>query len=141
MKPKILYLSFACLIIAVLISIFMNRKSVKIQPALEETNPQEIVTPQESALPGETGQSPSAFNHRPAITIIRPQPEENSGSVTSEEKAKKRQEPERLSASPGQSPAVSEGEPDEPASGVTKIGKYPTQGEESEMNSRGTVMY
>ena len=142
MKPKILYLSFACLIIAILISIFISRESVKIQPALEETNPQEIVTQQQSALSGQTQQlSPASYN-RPAITLIKPQPKENLTPVpASEERINERQQPERLSASPSQSTVVSEEEPDESDSGITKIGKRPTEIENKEMNSRGIVMY
>ena len=141
MKPKILYLSFACLIIAILISIFISRESVKIQPALEETNPQEIVTQQQSVLSGQTQQFPPTFDNRPAITVIKPQPKENP-TPASEEKINKRQQPARLSVSSSQSPAVSEGEPEEqPASGITKIGKRPTEEEDKEMNARGIVMY
>jgi hypothetical protein len=140
MKPKILYLSFACLIIAILISIFISRESVKIQPALEETTPQQIVTQQQSALSGQTQQLPSPFDYRPAITIIKPYPKENPAPAQ-EERINKRQQPERLFASPSQSPVVSEGEPDEPDSGITKIGKRPTEIENKEMTAQGIVMY
>ena len=142
MKQKILYISFAVLIIAILISILINRESARIQSALEETNPQQIETQQPSAFSEQAPQLPSVVEYRPAITIIKLQPEENPSPAALEEKAKKRQQPARLSASSSQSPVVSEGEPEEqPASGITKIGKRPTEEEKREMNTRGIIMY
>ena len=81
--------------------------------------------------------------NRPAITVIKPQPKENLTPVpASEERINKRQQPERLSASPSQSPVVSEDESDDqPGSGITKIGKRPTEKETQEMNAQGIVMY
>jgi hypothetical protein len=141
MKPKILYISFAILIIVIIISLLINRESAKIQSALEETNPQQIVTQQPSALSEETPQLPPAFDNRPAITIIKPEPKENPTPAL-EEKINKRRQPERLSASPSQSPAVPEIESEgQPVSGVTKIGKRPTEKEKQEMNARGIIMY
>ena len=141
MKLKILYVSFVALIIVILISILISRESVKIQSALEETKPQQIATQQQSTFSEQTPQLPSAFEYRSAITIIKPQPKENP-TPASEEKINKRQQPERLSASSSQSPAVSEGEPEEqPASGITKIDKQPTEEENKEMNARGIIMY
>jgi len=141
MKPKILYLFFATLIVVILISILISRENAKIQSALEETKPQQIATQQQSALSDQTQQFPPTFENRPAITVIKPRPKESSTSVL-EEKINKRQQPERLSASPSQSPAVSESEPDDqPASGVTKIDKRPTEEEKKEMNARGIIMY
>lgn len=142
MKQKILYISFAILIIVIIISLLISRENAKIQSLVEETKPQQIVTQAKSALSGQTQQLPSAFDYRPAITIIKPQPKENPTPVpASEERINKRQQPERLSASSSQSSAVSEGEPDESDSGVTKIGKRPTEIENKEMNAQGIVMY
>jgi len=142
MKPKILYLFFAALIIAILITILITRENTKIQSALEETKPQQIVPQQQTALSGQTQQLPPAFGNRPAITIIKPQPKESPVSPASEEKINKKRQAERLSASPSQGPTVSEGESEEePASGVTKIGKRPTEKENKEMNARGIIMY
>lgn len=141
MKPKILYVSFAALIIVMLISILISIQSARIQSTLEETNPQQIVTQQPSALSEQTPQLPPVFNNRPAITIIKPEPKENP-TPASEEKINKRQLPKRLSASPSQSPAVPEIESEgQPASGVTRIGKRPTEIENKEMNARGIIMY
>ncbi len=144
MKLKILYVSFVALIIVILISILISRESAKIQSVLEETTPQQIITQQQSALSGQTQQLPPAFDNRPAITLIKPYPKE-SPTPAQEERINKREQPERLSASPSQSPAVSERESDdltdETASGITKIGKQPTEEEKREMNTRGIVMY
>jgi len=142
MKQKILYISFAALIIVIIISILINRESAKIQSVLEETNPQQIKTQQPSAFSEQAPQLPPAVEYRPAITIIKLQPKENLSPAALEEKAKKRQQSARLSASSNQSPAVSEGEPEEqPASGITKIGRRPTEEEKKEMNTRGIIMY
>ena len=141
MKPKILYISFAALIIVILISILISRENAKIQSVLEETTPQQIITQQPSALLGQTQQFPPTFDNRPAITVIKPRPKE-SPTPALEEKINKRQQPERLSVSPSQSPAVSEVEPEEQlASGITKIDKRPTEEEKKEMNARGIIMY
>jgi len=143
MKLKILAISFAALIILILIfiSLLISRESAKIQPALEKNNPPQIVTQQPSAFLEQTARIPPAFEHRPAITIIKPQPKENSVPA-SEEKINKRQQPIRLPASSSQSPVVSAGEPQEqPVSGTTEIGKHPTEEEKKEMNAQGIIMY
>ncbi len=141
MKPKILYLSFVALIIVILISILISRESAKIQSLMEETKPQQIETQQESVFSDQTQQLYPVLDNRSAITLIKPYPKENP-TPAQEKRINKRQQPERLSVSPTQSLAVSESEPDDQSvSGVTKIGKRPTEKEKQEMNARGIIMY
>lgn len=140
MKTKILYVLLIVLIIIMLISFWITRENAKIQPVSEEVKLQEIVTEQ-NTLPSYVQQPPSGI--KPPITIIKFSVKEKPipAEEKAEKKLKKSQKTASISVSPSQSPSVSEGEPNVPSSGVTKISKQPTEEENKEMNVRGIVMY
>ncbi len=145
MKPKILYAFVAALIIIILIIVLVNiligRENAKIQPVSQESKPQEVVSQAQSAL----SQIPATAVNRPAITVIKSLPGEKPASVAEETEKKIKKSQQSLSALPPQGPAVSGKRPEEvsnePVSGVTKIGKYPSEEKKEEMNARGIVMY
>lgn len=142
MKQKILYVSFAALIIIIFISVLIGREITKTRPASEEINPQETATQQPDTFSGyaQQPQSPYASDSSHAITFIKPSPDEKPVSAAKETE-KKIKKSRQLEPPPDQSPVVSEEDPAEPASGVTKIGKHPTEIENKEMNARGIIMY
>ena len=151
MKPKTLYAFFAAAVIIILISIWINRESVKIQPLLQEEDKTRQALPLTQPQPLLSGELQPVSNNKPssAITIIKPplkqEPVSRIGQI--EEKITKNQQPEGQVVTSTQEPAVfEEGEeadnlPGEPTSGVTKINKRPTEEENKEMNAQGIVMY
>ncbi|OGX15701.1 MAG: hypothetical protein A2166_02935 [Omnitrophica WOR_2 bacterium RBG_13_41_10] len=144
MKPKILYLSFAALIITIVIIIFISRESVKIQPVSQKVKPQRPVSDY-------TEQSPSTSGSIPGITRIKPEPkkpslpQENPIPDTEETMDESRQAA-RTAPSQSTGPTNIETESDDfkdepPTPGITKIDRYPTEQEKQEMNERGIIMY
>jgi hypothetical protein len=144
MKPKTLYLSFAALIIIILIIIFISRESAKIQPVSEEVKPQRLV-------PDYTQQFPSTSGNMPAITRIKPELKkpslvEEKPIPATEEAMDESRQAARTVSSQSIGPTDIETESDDfsdepPTPGITKIGKYPTEKEKQEMNERGIIMY
>ena len=130
MKPKILFILAAVLIIVTLISFLITKESVRIQPVLQ---PQQTAAQQAGMLLGQTKQLPSHFENKPAITIIRPHPEENLSLAEEKMKASRRL--------PGVSNERTDALSDEPAPDIKKSGKFPTEQENKEMNTRGIVTW
>ena len=141
MKTKTLYaIVFILAIIIVLTIIYSKSKISELNPSMPKENQVEVR--QQEAV---TQAVEPVFFHKQAITIIKPA-QQRQPVISEADKAQDLQYPQSLSSSFGQSPSMSSGssssaETEGSAAGVTRVGKYPTEEEAKEMNSKGIVMY
>jgi hypothetical protein len=113
---------FAALIIVILLSIWVTKESVKIQPLPEERNASpQVITPEQNMFPDYVAQSPATSERKSAITIIKPAPKEKPVPDLTQES-----EEIRASATPTTSQIDN---------------KHPSEIESKEMNQRGIVMW
>ena len=152
MKSKILYLSFALLIIIMLISALFNfwlsRENTKILPERPEQVEAEHNMIQPSQQPTyqpvvATPLKPSSPTLKiPGITIVAKQPTQQA-TPSEEIKIPEAKKTENAPLWPAKNPTPpqKESSPTQPAAGITKIGKYPSETEKKEMNQQGIVMY
>ena len=154
MKAKILYLSFALLIIVMLLSTLFNfwlsRQNTKImseeagqvkfeaqhntiQPVQQPTYQPVVATPVKPS---------SSTLKIPGITIVAKQPTQQT-TPSEETKIQEAKITENAPLWPTKNPTTpqKESSPTQPAAGITKIGKYPSETEKKEMNQQGIVMY
>lgn len=151
MKQKILYLSFATVIILIIlliiISIWLGRGAEEIKQLQQKEEQQES-----EFMPQAPTDSPVFFS-RPAITRIMPEPKKplpEEKPIASPEQAEtaidESRQTTRRASSQSTGTTQIETEPDEfsqepPTPGITKIGKFPTPEEKQEMDSKGIIMY
>lgn len=149
MDKKKLYAFFAILIIITLIIIWFSRESVKIndRPFPQEVNPEQQQPQEQNALPGSTQDLSVAADNSLGITVIKKPSFDKKIPLT-----EGAQEGSKIEKGEASDQAIERnydhisGEPlnesfVNPASGVTKINKRPTEEESKEMNARGIILY
>jgi len=138
MKQRTAYI-YGILVIIIILGFLSIRKSAKIQPVFKKPKPQQIETVRWNRPYDYT-----SVNKKPVITIIRRSPQ-GKAAVAAQEKIKEPQLSDESSIAPAEAASSSSqgsaARDSESASGITKIGKHPTERENKEMNARGTILF
>jgi len=142
LKPNIIILILLALIIFFTILI---RENSRVLIAPEKVLPQEALVEEPISRQLEIAPRLAAgAAARLGITVARPLVKENKESLSGIQERDKKDAKEAFSDSTaGQAQASADQAPvaQAPDSGITKIGKHPTQKENNEMNARGIIIY